>query len=223
MATDQTVSFCICSSVTDRNEIPTANHVLSRSMSSYQWATTIFNKPDVFDDDPAAKPFMILIYSETKGAVDALMNDCRLTLMRASRPGPMRLFNFIVDTSLIYEHVCMLELDQTNMENRQTCRRFYKRRLLFLMDVAHEIIKPLIQSCVDNPNEFHMPICRCSPKRLEKRWSVVRVARDSMNIELNAAVPHALKSCLKTTRKKSQRSCAFSAPTCGMWTCNDSE
>ena len=118
--------------------------------------STMHSQPDVYDDDPARKPFMILDYDDTKGAVDAF-DECisNYTTARTCRRWPMRLFYFIVDASSLNAFVCW-SLTKPNWNNHSNSTRLDKRRL-FLLEAAHDLMKPMIQSRVDNANICHMP------------------------------------------------------------------
>ena len=117
--------------------------------------STMHDQPEI-DDNEQKKPFMVLDYNGTKGAVDAFDQEVGYySCARQTRRWPMRLFFFIVDASCLNAFV-LWNLKNPQWKDHQCSRRLDKRRL-FLLEVANQWIEPMIARRSANPTISHQP------------------------------------------------------------------
>lgn len=174
--------------------------------------STMHSQPDVYEEDPSKKPFMILDYNETKGAVDAFDEQISAyTTARACRRWPMRIFYFLVDASCMNAYVCWT-LIQPTWNDRPNCRRLDKRRL-FLLDASHALIKPLQQSRADNPNVYHMP----TVTKVMHAVGVAQMATNTLESGKQTKKRGRCASCPRSKEQKVKNRCSVCAEfVCGM-------
>jgi hypothetical protein len=100
--------------------------------------STMHNKPEVDTDGRGRKPYMILDYNATKGAVDAF-DQCisYYTCARQTRRWPMRLFFFLIDAAC-YNAFVIWKLTSEKPNKR------VDRRRLFLTEAGEKPIRPFI-------------------------------------------------------------------------------
>ena len=113
---------------------------------------TMHDRVEVDHDNEAKKPFMVLDYNSTKGAVDAFDKVIKgYTCARGSRRWPMRLFFFVVDAACLNSFVIfsMIHSDWRSQDS--------SKRRTFLTDAAHDMIKPFIHRRSINANISHIP------------------------------------------------------------------
>lgn len=118
--------------------------------------STMHNTPEVFEDVPGSKPYMILDYNSTKGAVDAF--DQQISIYSShhkTRRWPMRLFYFILDAAALNSFVIWNMYNQTWRDHAGS-RRLDKRRL-YITEAAHDLMQPHISARAANANIAHMP------------------------------------------------------------------
>lgn len=114
--------------------------------------STMHNTIAVDEHVESKKPYMVLDYNSTKGAVDSFDQMVKgYTCARGTRRWPMRLFFFIVDASCLNAYVLW------SMIHKQWRNRDSSKRRAFLSDAAHELIQPLINRRSCTPNISHMP------------------------------------------------------------------
>ena len=102
-------------------------------------------------DGKGCKPWMILDYNATKGAVDAF-DQCisYYNCSRQTRRWPMRLFFFLIDAAC-YNAYVMWKITSTKPNKR------VDRRRLFLTTAGEQLICPLIERRANLPTISHQP------------------------------------------------------------------
>jgi hypothetical protein len=118
--------------------------------------STMHNRPEVFTEGEGCKPYMVLDYNATKGAVDAFDQKTSFySCSHRTRRWPMRLFYFIVDAGCLNAFI-LWNMKNPTWKDHMGSRRLDKRRL-FLTEAAHSLMKPLIDARAENKNISHMP------------------------------------------------------------------
>ena len=114
--------------------------------------STMHDKIEVDIHNESNKPYMILDYNSTKGAVDAFDKMIKgYTCARGTRRWPMRLFFFLVDAA------CLNAFVLWTMSHPQWRKSDSSRRREFLTEAAYEMIQPFIDRRSRTPNISHMP------------------------------------------------------------------
>ena len=102
-------------------------------------------------DNENRKPYIVLDYNSTKGAVDAFDQMVKgYTCARGTRRWPMRLFFFVVDAACLNAFVIW------TMTHPKWRQRESSKRRAFLCDAAYEMIQPMIDRRSRTPNISHM-------------------------------------------------------------------
>jgi hypothetical protein len=118
--------------------------------------STMHNRPEVFTEGQGCKPYMVLDYNATKGAVDAFDQETSYySCAHKTRRWPMRLFYFIIDAACLNAFV-LWNMNNPTWKDHEGSRRLDKRRL-FLTEAAHSLMKPMITARADNKSISHQP------------------------------------------------------------------
>lgn len=118
--------------------------------------STMHNRPEVFAEGQGCKPYMVLDYNMTKGAVDAFDQEVSYyTCAHKTRRWPMRLFYFIIDAACLNAFV-LWNMNNPTWKDHKGSRRLDKRRL-FLTEAAHSLMMPMITARADNKSISHQP------------------------------------------------------------------
>ena len=115
--------------------------------------STMHDQPQVDMDSEARKPYAILDYNSSKGAVDSFDQQIsQYSCARKTCRWPRRILYFIVDTACFNPSV---GFPMANAERKeQTLEKFDRRRLLMLQ-IGEELVMPLIQSRAANTHISH--------------------------------------------------------------------
>jgi len=105
--------------------------------------STMHEQPDVDLLSESKKPYAILDYNATKGAVDSFDQETKgYTCSRRTRRWPMRIFYYLVDAAAF--NACVIwKLQNPTWRDHAHSVRLDKRRG-FLLEVGHGRIRPLI-------------------------------------------------------------------------------
>jgi hypothetical protein len=118
--------------------------------------STMHSKPDTYDEVEECKPYMILDYNMTKGAVDSFDQKTKYyTCAHKSRRWPMRLFYFLIDATCLNAFV-IWNMKNPTWKDQKGSKRLDKRRL-FLTEVAHSLMKPMITQRAESMSISHQP------------------------------------------------------------------
>jgi Transposase IS4 len=113
-------------------------------------------KPEIFEEGEGRKPYMILDYNSTKGAVDSFDQQVDMySCAHKTRRWPMRLFYFIIDASC-HNSFVIWDMKHPKWKDQPTSRRLDKRRL-YITEAAYQLMKPMTEARAQTPNISHMP------------------------------------------------------------------
>src|SRR5664279_3402526 len=102
--------------------------------------STMHNQPEVDTDSEARKPFAILDYNSTKGAVDSFDQQIGYySCARKTNRWPMRLFYFIVDSACFNSSV-VFRMSNDEWKGKEGKRRDQRR--LFLLQLGEQMVMP---------------------------------------------------------------------------------
>ena len=118
--------------------------------------STMHEQPDVHLLCESKKPYAILDYNATKGALDSFDQETNgYACSRRTRRWPMRLFYFLVDAAAFNAYVIWTLQNPTWRDHAHSVR--LDKRRVFLMEVGHELIRPLITHRSVTADICHQP------------------------------------------------------------------
>jgi hypothetical protein len=113
--------------------------------------STMHNKAEVDTDGQGCKPYMILDYNATKGAVDAF-DQCisYYTCCHQTRRWPMRIFFFLIDAACYNAYVLWKLTSEKPNKRVNRCR-------IFLTTAGEKLVRPFIEMRAIVPTISHQP------------------------------------------------------------------